>query len=163
MISGNKRIAYQRIPARDIIYSIVDEERGKNCGKVKTLFLRVGVIFSIRAGTFPESLLEIQCSPFITLYLGSIGRDHILCKLCYTGTILQKNYRKMTIPWSFSYNSFVKFHGKKYGSHNMTMLYLNPLYNEMCYKEATLYISAKIPLDIPSILLAVFLVLKYIS
>ena len=23
------------------------------------------------------------------------------------------NYRKMTIKWSFSYNSFVKFHGKK--------------------------------------------------
>ena len=24
-----------------------------------------------------------------------------------------KEYKKMTISWSFSYNSFVKFHGKK--------------------------------------------------
>ena len=29
----------------------------------------------------------------------------------------------MTIPWSFSYNFFVKFQGKKYESHNITMLY----------------------------------------
>ena len=69
MISG-EWIAYQRIPARDIIYSIVDEERGKSCGKVKTLFLRVCDIFSIQAGTFSENCLEIQCSPSIMLYLG---------------------------------------------------------------------------------------------
>ena len=31
---------------------------------------------------------------------------------CYKGTILQRNYRKMTIKWPFSYNTFVKFHGK---------------------------------------------------
>ncbi|KAL3867777.1 hypothetical protein ACJMK2_040627 [Sinanodonta woodiana] len=41
MISGNKRIAYERIPARNIIYSVVDEERGKDCGKVQTLLLRL--------------------------------------------------------------------------------------------------------------------------
>ena len=28
--------------------------------------------------------------------------------------ILQRNYRKMTILWSFSNNSFVKFHGTKF-------------------------------------------------
>ena len=33
--------------------------------------------------------------------------------LCYKGTILQRNCRKMTIKWSFSYNSFVKFHRLK--------------------------------------------------
>ena len=33
----------------------------------------------------------------------------------YIGTIFQMNYRKMTILWSFSFNSFVKFHGKKNG------------------------------------------------
>ncbi|XP_023662401.2 otoferlin isoform X2 [Paramormyrops kingsleyae] len=41
MISNNKRIAYARIPAKDILYSIVDEESGKDCGKVKTIFLRL--------------------------------------------------------------------------------------------------------------------------
>ena len=34
----------------------------------------------------------------------------------------------MHILWSFSYNSFVKFLGKKFGSHNMTMLYPSPCY-----------------------------------
>lgn len=41
IISGGKRQAYQRIPARDIIYSIVDEESGKDCGKVQTMFLKL--------------------------------------------------------------------------------------------------------------------------
>ena len=38
----------------------------------------------------------------------------------------QFNKEKITMEWSFSYDSFVKIHGKKYGSHNvnMTMLYI---------------------------------------
>ena len=39
--------------------------------------------------------------------------DHVISESCYIGSILQRNYRKMTISWSFSYNSFVKFRGKK--------------------------------------------------
>ncbi|CAN8001099.1 unnamed protein product, partial [Ixodes hexagonus] len=42
MISGGKRVAYHRIAARDLIFSIVDEENGKFCGKVQTLFLKPG-------------------------------------------------------------------------------------------------------------------------
>ncbi|MCI4389544.1 hypothetical protein PGIGA_G00099320 [Pangasianodon gigas] len=41
MISNNKRIAYARIPSKDILYSIVDEEMGRDCGKVKAVFLRL--------------------------------------------------------------------------------------------------------------------------
>ena len=41
MISNNKRVAYHRILAKDLIFSIVDEERGKECGKVQTLFMKV--------------------------------------------------------------------------------------------------------------------------
>lgn len=41
MMSNNKRIAYARIPSKDILYSIVDEETGKDCGKVKAVFLKV--------------------------------------------------------------------------------------------------------------------------
>ena len=33
--------------------------------------------------------------------------DHVL-----RATFGQSNYRKMTLAWSFSYNSFVKFHNK---------------------------------------------------
>ena len=60
-----------------------------------------------------ELFIFIQYSPFIMLYLGSIGMDCAISEPCYKGTILQRNYRKMTIKWSFSYNSFVKFHGTK--------------------------------------------------
>uniref|UniRef100_A0A8D3AQX6 Otoferlin n=1 Tax=Scophthalmus maximus TaxID=52904 RepID=A0A8D3AQX6_SCOMX len=41
MISNGKRIAYARVPSKDILYSSIDEERGKECGKVKTIFLRI--------------------------------------------------------------------------------------------------------------------------
>lgn len=41
MMSNNKRIAYARVPSKDILYSIVDEETGKDCGKVKAVFLKV--------------------------------------------------------------------------------------------------------------------------
>uniref|UniRef100_UPI00398F4D76 otoferlin isoform X2 n=1 Tax=Pristiophorus japonicus TaxID=55135 RepID=UPI00398F4D76 len=41
MICNNKRIAYARIQSKDILYSIVDEETGKDCGKVKTVFLKL--------------------------------------------------------------------------------------------------------------------------
>ncbi|CAK1554752.1 unnamed protein product [Leptosia nina] len=40
MISNGKRIAYQRIPARDIIYSDRPDEIGRLCGKMQTLFLK---------------------------------------------------------------------------------------------------------------------------
>ena len=39
--------------------------------------------------------------------------DCVISGSCCKGTILQKNCMKMTILWSFSYNSFVKFHGRK--------------------------------------------------
>ncbi|CAJ1074493.1 Hypothetical predicted protein [Xyrichtys novacula] len=41
MISNGKRIAYARVPSKDILYSSVEEEVGKDCGKVKTIFLRI--------------------------------------------------------------------------------------------------------------------------
>ena len=45
----------------------------------------------------------------------------------------------MTILWSFSYNFFVKFHGKKPGTHNMTVIYPNLSDNEVSYKGTVLY------------------------
>ena len=41
----------------------------------------------------------IQYSPFIMLYLWSIcpGMDCVISEPCYKGTILQRNYKKMTI------------------------------------------------------------------
>ena len=48
--------------------------------------------------------------------------DHVISERCYKVTILQRNYKKMTILWSFSYYSYVKFHGKEiFGSHKLTL------------------------------------------
>ncbi|XP_053101941.1 fer-1-like protein 6 [Hemicordylus capensis] len=41
MLSNNKRVAYARIPAKDVLYSPVNEQRGKHCGKIKTHFLKL--------------------------------------------------------------------------------------------------------------------------
>ena len=40
---------------------------------------------------------EIQFSPFVMLCLGSIGMACVISEPCHKWTILQRNYRKMTI------------------------------------------------------------------
>ena len=62
----------------------------------------------------------------------------VISKPLYKGTILQRNYREMNISGSFLYISVVKFQGKIFGSHNMTMLYPNLFCNEVCYKGTAL-------------------------
>ncbi|XP_067402968.1 fer-1-like protein 4 [Emydura macquarii macquarii] len=41
MFSNNKRVAYTRIPAQNVLYSVVEEEKGKDCAKIQTVFLKV--------------------------------------------------------------------------------------------------------------------------
>uniref|UniRef100_A0A4X2KXZ5 C2 domain-containing protein n=1 Tax=Vombatus ursinus TaxID=29139 RepID=A0A4X2KXZ5_VOMUR len=41
MLSGNKRVAYARISAKDLLYSPSSEQRGKHCGKLQTHFLKL--------------------------------------------------------------------------------------------------------------------------
>ena len=79
-----------------------------------------------------SSFITSRPGPFITLCLGYIEELGPCFKL-FKGTILQKNYGKMTILWPFSHNSFVKFHGKNGGSNNMIMLHPNLCYNEDSY------------------------------
>ena len=75
--------------------------------------------------------------------LGSIGMDHFISEPCHKGTILKRNYRKTTIQWSFSYNFFEKFHGKRNleATTFKSVLYPNPYYNEVCYKVTVLYLN----------------------
>ena len=35
--------------------------------------------------------------------------EHVISELCHKGTILQRNYRKITVSWSFSYYFFVRY------------------------------------------------------
>ncbi len=41
MLAGNKRVAVQRIPSHEIMYSSTAMARGKNCGKVQVMLLTV--------------------------------------------------------------------------------------------------------------------------
>ena len=52
--------------------------------------------------------IDLMYSPFITLSLGLIVMDLVTSELCYKETVLQRNYVKTAISWSFSHNSFVK-------------------------------------------------------
>uniref|UniRef100_A0AAR2KPC0 Fer-1 like family member 6 n=1 Tax=Pygocentrus nattereri TaxID=42514 RepID=A0AAR2KPC0_PYGNA len=40
LLSNNKRVAYSRLPARNLLYSENLVERGRDCGKISTLFLK---------------------------------------------------------------------------------------------------------------------------
>ena len=44
MLSGGKRVAYTRVQVAHVIYSQVDWEKGRNAGKVQSVFLRVGIV-----------------------------------------------------------------------------------------------------------------------
>ncbi|KAJ8352748.1 hypothetical protein SKAU_G00242240 [Synaphobranchus kaupii] len=41
MLSNNKRVAYARIAARHLLYSSSPHDKGRDCGKIKTLFLKL--------------------------------------------------------------------------------------------------------------------------
>jgi otoferlin len=41
MIQNNRRVAYHRVAAKDIIFSVIDEEKGHDCASVQTVFLKV--------------------------------------------------------------------------------------------------------------------------
>ena len=56
--------------------------------------------------------------------------DHIINEFCYKGTIL-----------ILGILFFVQFHCTKFGSHNMIMLYPNPCFNKVRYKETTVHLS----------------------
>uniref|UniRef100_A0AC11B0N8 Uncharacterized protein n=1 Tax=Ovis aries TaxID=9940 RepID=A0AC11B0N8_SHEEP len=39
MFNGRRRVAWARIPAQDVLFSVVEEERGRDCGKIQSLLL----------------------------------------------------------------------------------------------------------------------------
>lgn len=51
LLSNNKRVAYARVRARDLLFSSSAEAQGVHCGKVLTLFLKVG------SGGGPQALM----------------------------------------------------------------------------------------------------------
>jgi len=43
MLSGGRRVAYARIPAPSILFSLVEEEKGKDCGKITAVYMKVNI------------------------------------------------------------------------------------------------------------------------
>ncbi|XP_031805176.1 fer-1-like protein 4 [Sarcophilus harrisii] len=41
MFSGQRRVALARVPAQDVLFSVVEEERGQDCGRIQSLLLTV--------------------------------------------------------------------------------------------------------------------------
>lgn len=42
MLRGEKRVAFARVPANEILYSDLSEQgRGKHCGRTQTIFMQV--------------------------------------------------------------------------------------------------------------------------
>ncbi|XP_006028532.1 fer-1-like protein 6 [Alligator sinensis] len=70
MLSNNKRVAYARISAKDILYSPVAEQRGKNCGKIKTHFLKL-------PGKRPPGW-NVHAKVDTYLWLGSVKYAHTI-------------------------------------------------------------------------------------
>ena len=57
--------------------------------------------------------IQVKCSPFIMLCLGSMGLNIVICESGYKGTILQRNYRNIPTV-VISYNFLVFFFSKKH-------------------------------------------------
>ncbi|KAF7642812.1 hypothetical protein LDENG_00250020, partial [Lucifuga dentata] len=80
LLHGNKRLAYIRIPAYSILFSLVEEQRGQDCGKVSTLYMKspggpAGEIFAklevyLWLGLSKYSKEAITCLPddFLPVY-----------------------------------------------------------------------------------------------
>lgn len=45
LLSGSTRLAYVRIPSYSIFFSLVEEQRGRDCGRLTTLYMKVQQLF----------------------------------------------------------------------------------------------------------------------
>jgi len=66
MMSGEKRIAYHRIPAFDLLYSPHGNARGKNCGKTMDLFMKYPGKKQLNLEDYPEVPAHVR----LILWLG---------------------------------------------------------------------------------------------
>ncbi|KAK4312408.1 hypothetical protein Pmani_016177 [Petrolisthes manimaculis] len=97
MVSGGKRVAYQRIPARYLLFSQVAEERGRHCGITQTVFIKLPG----RKSSGPEGW-GIQAKLQVNMWLGLIKQKQNLVpgipkgyELCYE---LRNIERTLTLP-----------------------------------------------------------------
>ncbi|XP_069388583.1 fer-1-like protein 6 isoform X2 [Paralichthys olivaceus] len=70
LLSNNKRVAYARVRARDLLFSSSREARGKDCGKIITLFLKPP---GKRAAG-----LSVQAKVDVYLWLGTCSDSNLM-------------------------------------------------------------------------------------
>ncbi|KAG7262976.1 hypothetical protein CRUP_029404, partial [Coryphaenoides rupestris] len=58
LLSNNKRVAYARLRARDLLFSSNPEERGRDCGKIHTLFLKLDMYLWLGSCSMSGHLLD---------------------------------------------------------------------------------------------------------
>ena len=63
-------MAYTRIPAQHVVYSLVEEERGKDAGRMQTVFLRVRSRSS-KGHTSVYTILQQRRSVVMSILVGS--------------------------------------------------------------------------------------------
>uniref|UniRef100_UPI0035900243 otoferlin-like isoform X2 n=1 Tax=Myxine glutinosa TaxID=7769 RepID=UPI0035900243 len=105
MISnGNKRVAYTRIPAKDILYSLVDEEIGKDCGKIKTLFLKLpGKKTQGSSGWHMQAKLEVY------FWFGLYKQRREMLKRMTSGYTENRMNDTVEFPMNLCFNSLRTF------------------------------------------------------
>lgn len=86
MLQGDKRVAYQRVPTHEVLFSRRGASYcGKNCGKLQTIFLKVGSFFSscdrIFSQVVPFVFRVPSCSPSNQKPFGlTLSRGQGLCE-----------------------------------------------------------------------------------
>ncbi|CAB4005702.1 otoferlin-like isoform X4 [Paramuricea clavata] len=93
MLCGNKRVAYTRVPAQHVLYSLVEEERGKDSGRMQTLFLRLPG----KRGEGPKGW-AIQSKLNIMIWLGLHKHKKDYLKDAPKGYDMPRNAHKLMAP-----------------------------------------------------------------
>uniref|UniRef100_A0A8D0AGF7 Fer-1 like family member 4 n=1 Tax=Sander lucioperca TaxID=283035 RepID=A0A8D0AGF7_SANLU len=71
LLSGSKRLAYVRIPSYSILFSLVEEQRGRDCGRVTTLYMKSP------GGSASEIFAKLEV--YLWLGLAKYSKDAITC------------------------------------------------------------------------------------
>ncbi|XP_034725482.1 fer-1-like protein 4 [Etheostoma cragini] len=71
LLSGSKRLAYVRIPSYSILFSLVEEQRGRDCGRVTTLYMKSP------GGSASEIFAKLEV--YLWLGLAKYSKEVITC------------------------------------------------------------------------------------
>uniref|UniRef100_A0A671YFG7 Fer-1 like family member 4 n=1 Tax=Sparus aurata TaxID=8175 RepID=A0A671YFG7_SPAAU len=74
LLTGRKRLAYVRIPTYSIIFSLVEEQRGRDSGRVTTLYMKV----TSPGGSASEIFAKLEV--YLWLGLSKYSKEAITCR-----------------------------------------------------------------------------------